>query len=90
MCVSQAEWNRPLVSGLLVRRFPSASLLASQSQVGRERIGEVIGVDEILAGVVWRIDDDDLNPVGKGFLDDFLDFKIIAFDEDMLCGVEVN
>ena len=64
--------------------------LASPSKVGIERFSEVVAVDEVVAGVVRGVDVDHLDAAGVGFLEEFEDFEVLAFDEDVAGGVFVD
>src|SRR5690554_169591 len=52
--------------------------------------GEFIVIDEIVAGIIGRVDIDHLDLAQVGFLQEFEGVEVIAFDEEVFGGVEVD
>ncbi|OQA12582.1 MAG: hypothetical protein BWY63_03724 [Chloroflexi bacterium ADurb.Bin360] len=67
-----------------------AILLTRELQVARERVAEVIGVDEVVAGIVGRVNVDHLHTPEVGFEQEFEDLKVVALDKKMPGSVEVH
>ena len=57
--------------------------LSGTAEVVFEGFGEVVVVDEVVAGVVGRVDVDHLDAAGVGLLHDLEHFEVFAFDEDV-------
>ena len=65
-------------------------LLAGQLQVGGQRVGVVVGVDKIVAGVVRWVNVDHLHSAKVGLVEELEDFQVVALDEEVLGGVKVH
>lgn len=57
--------------------------LSGAAEVVFEGFGEIVVVDEVVAGVVGRVDVDHFYAVGVGLLHDLEYFEVFAFDEDV-------
>ena len=64
--------------------------LAGELQVVSDIVAEVVRVDEVLAGVVGRVDVDELHLAGVGFLEELEDFEIVALDHEVARGVPID
>lgn len=51
---------------------------------------EFVVVHEVVAGVVWRVNVDQLDLAMVGALEQFQDFEVVAFDVEVLGGVPVD
>ena len=87
--LSQSVWKRPEAS-VLVLIFRRAFHLASEFEVVLDVVLEVVGIDEVLAGVVGRVDVDELHLPGIGLLEELEDFEVVALDHQVLGGVPVH
>jgi hypothetical protein len=65
-------------------------LLAGDFEIGVERVGVVVGINEVISGVVRRVDVDHLHPTEVGLVEQLQDFEIVALDEDIVGGVPVD
>lgn len=65
-------------------------LLAGIFQVGIQRFSEFVGVDELVTGVVRRIDKNHLHLAEVGFLQELQHFEIVAFDEQVFRFIEIH
>ena len=88
--LSQSEWNRPLDSVLATSRRPAVIDLAGPREVLRRRLGEVVVVDEVVAGVVGRVDVDQLDLAEVRLLEQLERVEVVALDEEVLRRVEVD
>ena len=61
-----------------------------QLQVVLDIVLEVVRVHEVIAGVVRRVDVDQLDLVGVALLQKLQHLQVVAFDQRMLCGVPVH
>ena len=59
-------------------------------QVGLQALGVVVGVDEVVAGVVGRVDVDHLDLAQVRLLQELQHFQVVALDDQVLGGVEVD
>ena len=50
---------------------------------------EVVGVDKVLAGVIWRVDVDHFDLSVVVLLQNLQDFQVVTFNKDVLGGVPV-
>ena len=66
--------------GRLLRDFP----------VFCQRIGEIVSIDKIVPRIVRRIDVDHFDLTVIGGLEEFQDFEVVAFDIQVLRGIEIN
>ena len=57
-------------------------------QVGQQALGVVVGVDEVVAGVVGRVDVDHLDLAQVRLLQQLEDLEVVALDDEVLGGVE--
>lgn len=64
--------------------------LAGEFEVVCNIILEVVGIDEVVAGVIGRVDVDKLYLPGVRFLKELEDFEVVALDHDILRGVPVH
>ena len=64
--------------------------LTGVAQIGVEGLGVVVGIDEIVAGVVGRIDVDHLHLAVIRLLEEFEDFQVVALDEYIAGGVPID
>jgi hypothetical protein len=55
--------------------------LTGLTKVRRVRVGEIVVIDEIVAGVVGRIDVDQLYPPEIRFVEKLQNLKVFPFDE---------
>jgi len=76
--------------GIARKQIALCGLLAGKFQVGIERIGEVVGIDEIIARIIRRVDVDHLHPAEIGLVQELQDFEVVSFDEDIIRLVEVD
>ena len=86
---SHLEWKRPSVSVFVLnclRRRPLTRVL----EVGPETLAVVVRVDEVVAGVVGRVDVDHLDLAQVRLLEKLQDLKVVAFDDQVLGGVPVD
>ena len=67
-----------------------ATCLAGLLFIVIQRIAEGIFVNEIVAGVVWRVDVDHLDLAVVRALEEFQYFEIVTFDVEVLSGIPVN
>ena len=86
---SQSVWKRPEASVLLLIFLP-AFHLAGQFEVVLDVVLEVVGIDEVLAGVVGRVDVDELHLPGVALLQELEHFEVVALDHQVLRGVPVH
>ena len=54
--------------------------------VGFLALCEVVGIDEVVAGVVGRVDIDALDAFAVGGSQEFEDFEVFAFDDEVAVG----
>ena len=64
--------------------------LAGVLQVGLQALGVVVGVDEVVAGVVGRVDVDHLDLAQVRLLQELEHLEVVALDDEVLGGVEVD
>lgn len=64
--------------------------LPGQLKISSQRLCVVVGVDEVAASVVGRIDVDGFDATEVGLIEEFEDLKVIALDEEILGGVEMK
>ena len=64
--------------------------LAGELEVVFDVVLEVIGIDEVLAGVVGRVDVDELYLSGIALLEQLEDFEVVALDHEVLRRVPVD
>jgi len=64
--------------------------LPGQLQIVLDVVLEVVGIDEVLASVVRRIDVDELDLAGVALLQDLQHFEVVALDHQVLRGVPVH
>ena len=64
--------------------------LAGILQIGLQGLAVVVRVDEVVAGVVGRIDIDHLDLAQVGLLQELQDLKVVALDDEVLRRVEVD
>src|SRR3990172_2414638 len=76
--------------GVAGKKVSLGVLLAGELEVGIQRVGEVVGIDEVLAGVVGRVDVYHLHPPGVGLLEELQDLEVLALDEDVAGVVEID
>ena len=88
--LSQSVWKRPEASVLEESFLPPLADLAGEFEVVLDVVLEVVGIDEVLAGVVGRVDVDELHLAGVGFLEELEDFEVVALDHEVLGGVPVH
>ena len=88
--LSQSEWNRPFASVFATSRAPSSSTWPDALEVLVVRLGEVVVVDEVIAGVVRRVDVDQLDLAEVRLLEQLERVEVVALDEEVLRGVEVD
>ena len=55
-----------------------------------QRICEIVSVNEIMSGIVWRIDVDHLDLTVIGGLKEFENFEVVPFQIKVLRGIEVD
>ena len=88
--LSQSEWKRPFASVFAT----SVRLLVDSGRTRDEvvvaRLGEVVVVDEVVAGVVGRVDVDELDLAEVRLLEQLQRLEVVALDEEVLGGVEVD
>ena len=82
--LSQSVWKRPEASVLEDDLPPPSSGLAGEFEVVLYIVLEVVRIDEVLAGVVGRVDVDELDFPGVGFLEELEDFEVVALDHEVL------
>ena len=63
--------------------------LSCQLKVGLQRFSVVIGIDEVVAGVVGRIDVDGFDAPEIGLIEELEDLKVVSLDEEVLGGVKM-
>ena len=64
--------------------------LARLLQVGLERLAVVVLVDEVVAGVVGRVDVDHLDLAHIGLVEELEHLQVLALDEEVLGGLPVD
>ena len=64
--------------------------LAGEFEVVFDVVLEVVGLDEVLTGVVGRVDVDELHLPRVGFLEELEDFEVVALDHEVLGGIPVH
>ena len=69
--------------------FVSFVDLLAKLEVVLQAFFEVVGVHEVFAGVVWRVDVDHLDAVVVLLLQHLEHFEVVALDEDIFGGVPV-
>jgi len=70
--------NPPALLNLACQVIPFAILLPAESEVVLERVGEIVRINELVPGVVGRIDIDALEPSGEFLFEGFEREKIVA------------
>lgn len=69
--------------------FAISGELSGLLEVVFEVVGVVVFIDEILAGVIGRVDIYHFDFARVGAFEDFEDFKVIAFDVEILRGIPI-
>ncbi len=64
--------------------------LARVAQVVVQALAEVVGVDEVVASVVGRVNVDHLDFAVVALLQQLEHLQVVAFDEQVLASVEVD
>jgi hypothetical protein len=64
--------------------------IAVFAKPANRRLAVVVGVDEVLAGVVGRVDVDHLDLAQVGLLQQLENLQVVAFDDEVPGGVEVD
>ena len=78
--------------GLRVGRdLPTLAVyLTGVFEIRLQALAVVVGIDEIIAGVVRRVDVDHLDLAVVALLHEFQDFEIVALDDQVLRGVPID
>jgi hypothetical protein len=71
-------------------RFRIACYLLRQLEVRLERVGVIVGIDKIVAGVVGRVNVNHLDAPKVRLVEEFQNFEVVAFDEQVLCVGDVH
>ena len=87
--LSQSVWKRPEASVLELIFLPRLHL-PGEFEVVLDVVLKVVGIDEVLAGVVRRVDVDELHLAGVALLEELEDFEVVALDHEVLRGVPVH
>ena len=64
--------------------------LAGKFEVVLNVVLKVVGIDEVLAGVIGRVDIDELHLSGVGFLEELEDFEVVAFYHEVLGRIPID
>ena len=88
--LSQSEWNRPFDFRVCDQPRPGLVRLSGLEQVLAVDLGEVVVVNEVVAGVVRRVDVDQLDLAEVRLLEQLERVEVVALDEEVLRGVEVD
>ena len=70
--------------------FPLCIHLARVFEVGLQALGVVVGVDEVVAGVVRQVDVDHLDLAQVGLLQELEHLQVVALDDEIFRGVEID
>ena len=72
-------------------KLPAFSVhLPGVGQIGLQRLSVVVRVDEVVAGVVGRVDVDHLDLAQIRLLQQLQYFQIVALDDEIFRGIEVD
>ena len=66
-------------------RFRIACYLLRPLEVRLEWVGVIVGIDKIVAGVVGRVNVNHLDAPKVRLVEEFQNFEVVAFDEQVLC-----
>src|ERR1035437_3695494 len=64
--------------------------LACELQIIFYVVLEVVGINEIIAGVVRRVNVDELYLSSIAFLEQLEDFEVVALDQEILCSLPLH
>src|SRR5580658_6635319 len=70
--------------------LPFGGHLPGEAQIVADAVPKVIRIDELVPGVVRRVDVDHLHLAAVALLQELQNLKILALDEDVLCGIPVD
>ena len=70
--------------------LPATLNLTSEFEVVFDVVLEVVGVDKILAGVVWWINVDEFDFIGIALLQQLEHFKVIALNHQIFCTLPLH
>jgi hypothetical protein len=80
----------PICVAVRAKFAPFTVHLPGVFQVGLQALGIVVGVNEVVAGVVRRVNVDHLHFAEVGFLQQLKHFQVVPFNDQVFGRVEVD